>query len=42
MAKDVERALIDVVAGFGARSADAAVAFISDLKKNGRYQQDVY
>ena len=42
MAKDVERALIDVVAGFGARSADAAVAFISDLKKSGRYQQDVY
>jgi sulfite reductase (NADPH) flavoprotein alpha-component len=42
MAKDVERALVDVVASFGARSVDAAVAFISDLKKSGRYQQDVY
>ena len=42
MAKDVERALIDVVASFGMRSADEAVAFVSDLKKNGRYQQDVY
>jgi sulfite reductase (NADPH) flavoprotein alpha-component len=42
MAKDVERALVDVVTSYGARSADAAVAFVSDLKKNGRYQQDVY
>jgi sulfite reductase (NADPH) flavoprotein alpha-component len=42
MAKDVERALVDVVAEFGARSADEAVAFVAQLKKNGRYQQDVY
>ena len=42
MAKDVERALIDVVASFGVRSVDEAVAFVSDLKKHGRYQQDVY
>jgi sulfite reductase (NADPH) flavoprotein alpha-component len=42
MAKDVERALIDVVASFGARSANEAVAFVADLKKSGRYQQDVY
>ena len=42
MAKDVERALIDVVANFGARSANEAVAFVADLKKSGRYQQDVY
>jgi sulfite reductase (NADPH) flavoprotein alpha-component len=42
MAKDVERALIDVVAKFGLRSADEAVAFVSELKKRGRYQQDVY
>jgi sulfite reductase (NADPH) flavoprotein alpha-component len=42
MAKDVEHALIDVVASFGVRPVDQAVAFISDLKKNGRYQQDVY
>ena len=42
MAKDVERALIDVVATFGARSVNEAVAFVAEMKKNGRYQQDVY
>jgi len=42
MAKDVECALVDVVAKHGARSADEAVAFVADLKKAGRYQQDVY
>jgi sulfite reductase (NADPH) flavoprotein alpha-component len=42
MAKDVERALVDIVAQFGARSTDEAVLFVADLKKNGRFQQDVY
>jgi sulfite reductase (NADPH) flavoprotein alpha-component len=42
MAKDVERALIDVVAAYGARSVNEAVAFVAELKKSGRYQQDVY
>jgi sulfite reductase (NADPH) flavoprotein alpha-component len=42
MAKDVERALIDVVASYGARSSNDAVAFVTELKKQGRYQQDVY
>ena len=42
MAKDVERALVDVVAQFGVRSTDEAIAFVNDLKKRGRYQQDVY
>jgi sulfite reductase (NADPH) flavoprotein alpha-component len=42
MAKDVERALVDIVAQFGARSTDEAIAFVTDLKKRGRYQQDVY
>jgi sulfite reductase (NADPH) flavoprotein alpha-component len=42
MAKDVERALVDIVAEHGARSTDDAVAFVADLKKRGRYQQDVY
>jgi len=32
----------DVVAQFGARSTDEAIAFVADLKKRGRYQQDVY
>jgi sulfite reductase (NADPH) flavoprotein alpha-component len=42
MAKDVERALIDVVGTFGLRSPNEAVAFVAELKKSGRYQQDVY
>ena len=42
MAKDVERALVDIVAQHGVRAADEAVAFVADLKRKGRYQQDVY
>jgi sulfite reductase (NADPH) flavoprotein alpha-component len=42
MAKDVERAMVDIVAQFGARSTDEAIAFVGELKKNGRFQQDVY
>jgi sulfite reductase (NADPH) flavoprotein alpha-component len=42
MAKDVERALVDVVAAHGVRSTDEAITFVADLKKSGRYQQDVY
>jgi len=42
MAKDVERALIDIVAAHGARSTNEAVAFVAELKKAGRYQMDVY
>jgi sulfite reductase (NADPH) flavoprotein alpha-component len=42
MAKDVERALVDIVAQFGARSPDEAINFVGELKKQGRFQQDVY
>ncbi len=42
MAKDVERALVDIVAQFGARSTDEAISFVAEFKKKGRYQQDVY
>jgi sulfite reductase (NADPH) flavoprotein alpha-component len=42
MAKDVERALVDIVTQFGQRSTDEAISFVADLKKKGRYQQDVY
>ena len=42
MARDVERTLTDVVATFGVRSTNEAVAFVADLKKTGRYQQNVY
>lgn len=42
MAKDVELALVDIVAQYGARSTDEAIAFVADLKKKGRLQMDVY
>jgi sulfite reductase (NADPH) flavoprotein alpha-component len=42
MGQDVERALVDVVTEHGGRSPSEAVAFVSDLKKRGRYQTDVY
>jgi sulfite reductase (NADPH) flavoprotein alpha-component len=42
MAKDVERALVDIAAQHGARSTDEAVMFVSELKKKGRFQLDVY
>jgi sulfite reductase (NADPH) flavoprotein alpha-component len=42
MAKDVERALVDIVAQFGARTTDEAVLFVGELKRKGRFQQDVY
>jgi sulfite reductase (NADPH) flavoprotein alpha-component len=42
MAKDVERALVDIVAQFGARTTDEAVSFVTDLKKKSRFQLDVY
>ncbi len=42
MANDVERALVDIVAQHGARSTEEAIAFVTELKKRGRYQQDVY
>ncbi|WP_454628343.1 sulfite reductase subunit alpha [Bradyrhizobium cenepequi] len=42
MAKDVERAMVDIVAQFGARSVDEAIGFVADLKRKGRFQLDVY
>jgi sulfite reductase (NADPH) flavoprotein alpha-component len=42
MAKDVEAALIDVVAMFGVRSTNEAIGFVTEMKRSGRYQQDVY
>ncbi len=42
MAKDVEKALIDVVAQHGKRTPEDAARFVADLKKNDRYQTDVY
>ena len=42
MAKDVEAALVDIVAAHGGRSADEAVIFVQGLKKASRYRADVY
>jgi sulfite reductase (NADPH) flavoprotein alpha-component len=42
MAKDVERAMVDIVSQWGARSTEEAVSFVAGLKKAGRYQADVY
>lgn len=42
MAKDVERAMVDVAAEHGKLSSDDAIAFVGGLKKAGRYQADVY
>ncbi|MBS7534207.1 sulfite reductase subunit alpha [Ancylobacter sonchi] len=42
MARDVEHALVDVVAAHGGKSTDAALAYVAALKKAGRYQADVY
>jgi len=42
MGKDVERALLDIIAEHGARSLEQAGAFLAELKKSGRYQTDVY
>jgi sulfite reductase (NADPH) flavoprotein alpha-component len=42
MAKDVERALVDIVAQHGMRTTDEAIAFVGDLKRKQRFQLDVY
>ena len=42
MAKDVERALIEIIAAHGARSPEQAVSFLGELKRTNRYQADVY
>jgi sulfite reductase (NADPH) flavoprotein alpha-component len=42
MAKDVHKALIDIVAEHGARSVDDAEAWLNLLIQQGRYARDVY
>ena len=42
MAKDVEAALTDIVAGEAKLSVSSARDYIADLKASGRYQADVY
>jgi sulfite reductase (NADPH) flavoprotein alpha-component len=42
MAKDVEAALQGLIAGQGALSPAEAVDYVALMKKDGRYQRDVY
>lgn len=42
MAKDVHNTLIEVIAKEGSMSQEEAEAYLNDLKKQGRYQRDVY
>ena len=42
MAKDVEAALLDVIAGESGCSPESAVEYVTAMKKNRRYQRDVY
>ncbi len=42
MAKDVDKALHDIAAEHGGLSEEGAVAFVKQLKKDKRYQRDVY
>lgn len=42
MAKDVEKALLNIIATKGGRSEEEAAAYLADMKKAKRYQKDVY
>lgn len=42
MAKDVEAAVVDVIAAYGRRDRADSADFLGALKKMGRYQADVY
>jgi sulfite reductase (NADPH) flavoprotein alpha-component len=42
MAKDVDQALHDIIAGQGGMSPEAAADYVKQLKKDKRYQRDVY
>jgi sulfite reductase (NADPH) flavoprotein alpha-component len=42
MAKDVEAALLEVIASEGGLSVDDADAYLDELRESHRYQRDVY
>ncbi|EQA5669918.1 NADPH-dependent assimilatory sulfite reductase flavoprotein subunit [Cronobacter malonaticus] len=42
MAKDVEQALLEVIAAYGGMDAEAADEYLSELRVERRYQRDVY
>ncbi|WP_017444920.1 assimilatory sulfite reductase (NADPH) flavoprotein subunit [Gayadomonas joobiniege] len=42
MAKDVHEALVTIIEQQGGKSREEAEAYVSDMRKNKRYQRDVY
>ncbi len=42
MAKDVDQALHQIIQTAGGKAAEEAAAYLAELKKNKRYQRDVY
>jgi len=42
MARDVETALVEIVAQHGGCTPAEAAQFVAELKAKGRYQADVY
>ncbi len=42
MAKDVEKALLGIIARYGNRSEEEAAAYLAEMKAAKRYQKDVY
>ena len=42
MAKDVDAALHQIVSEHGKMSPEAAIDWVKQFKKDGRYQRDVY
>ena len=42
MAKDVQEALIDIIAQYGNKDREAAEEYLNELRRAKRYQRDVY
>ena len=42
MAKDVEAALVEIIAQYGGRTPAETIRLLGELKAAGRYQVDVY
>ena len=42
MAKDVDAVLHEIIATHGGKTPEEAAEFVKQLKKDGRYQRDVY
>ena len=42
MAKDVQEALIDIIAQHGNKDREAAEEYLNELRRAKRYQRDVY